>query len=279
MHASPVRSAPVRRIVWPFPVILALLLLLVPHVVHAQGGTVATDKAALEALYDATDGADWTTSTNWKTDEDLSSWRGVTTDANGRVTDLDLGGNGLDGTLPAALGDLDALETLDLSNNELSGSLPTEFAELTALTSLTLTLSRALSGPLPDGLRELASLATVEIGTTELCAPEDETFQAWVASISFTGLRCPPAMQSTIDLAVFYTPAARAAEGSATAMEDEIDRLVAWTNGAYRSSGVNQRVSLVAVEETPYEQVDFFTDLNRLDGAFDGHMDDVHAVL
>ena len=258
--------------------VLVALLLPFSHIAHAQDGTVATDKAALEALYDATDGANWTTSTNWKTEEALNSWHGVTTDTDGRVTDLDLGGNGLDGTLAAALGDLDALETLDLSSNELSGSLPTGFTELTALTSLTLTRSRALSGSLPDGLRELANLATVEIGSTELCAPEDGTFQAWVASISFTGLRCPPATQSTIDLAVFYTPAARAAEGSATAMEDEIDRLVVWTNDAYRSSGVNQRVSLVAVEETPYEQVDFFTDLNRLDGAFDGHMDEVHAV-
>ena len=36
--------------------------------VHAQN-TVATDKAALVALYDATGGANWTTGTNWRSDE------------------------------------------------------------------------------------------------------------------------------------------------------------------------------------------------------------------
>ena len=34
--------------------------------------SVAADKAALEALYDATDGSNWTTSTNWTTTEPLS---------------------------------------------------------------------------------------------------------------------------------------------------------------------------------------------------------------
>ena len=50
----------------------------------------ATDRAALEALYEATDGSNWITSTNWKTGEPLSAWHGVTTDAAGRVTRLPL---------------------------------------------------------------------------------------------------------------------------------------------------------------------------------------------
>ena len=48
----------------------------------AQGA--AADRAALEALYDATDGPGWTHGTNWKT-APLGDWHGVTTDASGRV--------------------------------------------------------------------------------------------------------------------------------------------------------------------------------------------------
>ena len=100
------------------PSALLPLLLMVPlpwlaDRAEAQG-SVAGDKAALVALYDATAGAQWTTSTNWKGDEALSTWHGVTTDGDGRVTALALNDNGLDGTLPSALGDLSALETLEL---------------------------------------------------------------------------------------------------------------------------------------------------------------------
>jgi hypothetical protein len=36
------------------------------------------ERVALEALYDATNGPSWTTSTNWKTSDDINSWHGVT---------------------------------------------------------------------------------------------------------------------------------------------------------------------------------------------------------
>ena len=51
-------------------------------------------------------------------------WEGVTTNGSGSVTALDLPGNNLSGTLPAALGTLTNLTTLDLSGNRLSGTIP-----------------------------------------------------------------------------------------------------------------------------------------------------------
>ena len=54
----------------------------------AQEGAVATDTAALVALYDATDGDNWTLGTNWKSEEGLADWHGVTTNADGLVTVL-----------------------------------------------------------------------------------------------------------------------------------------------------------------------------------------------
>ena len=64
-------------------------------------------RAALVALYDATGGDNWTNNTNWKTAAALSTWRGVTTDSEGRVTQLILEFNGLTGTIPNELGEPD----------------------------------------------------------------------------------------------------------------------------------------------------------------------------
>ena len=49
-------------------------------------GSIATDRAALEALYDATDGPNWKDNTNWKTTAPLGKWYGLRTDTDGRVT-------------------------------------------------------------------------------------------------------------------------------------------------------------------------------------------------
>ena len=264
-----------KHLLW---VLLAVLPLGVADPASAQN-TVATDKAALVAFYTATDGANWTTSTNWNSVEPLSSWYGVTTNSDGRVTRLVLNNNGLDGTLPTALGDLSELEQLNLQDNALSGALPSELADLDSLQSLLLERSRALSGALPDGLRELTNLTSVRIQGTELCAPDTDDFQTWWGRLSSkSGLICPPTEQSVIDVAVFYTPAVRDAAGGTQAIEDEIDLMVAGTNTAYTNSGVNQRVNLVAVEEVDYTEVHSQTDLIRLISQFDGYMDEVHAI-
>ena len=47
-------------------------------------GSVAGDKAALTALYNATDGSNWTNNTNWLSNEPLSKWYGVTINDDGR---------------------------------------------------------------------------------------------------------------------------------------------------------------------------------------------------
>ena len=54
----------------------------------------------------------------------LDERRGVTTDDNGRVTELNLGNNDLGGEIPPGLGGLANLEWLSLRENRLSGSAP-----------------------------------------------------------------------------------------------------------------------------------------------------------
>ena len=104
----------------------------------------ATDRDALEALYDATGGSAWTDNTNWKTDAPLDQWYGVETHGL-RVSTLRLGGydetvrrhvgNGLAGSLPAELGTLADLRRLQIvGNSSLTGPIPAELGSLTNLT-------------------------------------------------------------------------------------------------------------------------------------------------
>ena len=128
---------------------------------------MATDRAALAALYDATDGSNWTTSTNWKTTEPLSAWHGVTTDAGGRVTQLSLSGNGLSGEIPAALGDLSELLTLWLDDNQLTGSIPAALGDLSNLLNLDIS-ENMLTGSIPAELRSLTNLRYLYLHNNEL---------------------------------------------------------------------------------------------------------------
>ena len=97
-----------------------------------------SDRDVLKVLYDATGGPGWTNRGNWKTSAPLGQWYGVTTDAAGRVTGLDLGGNDLVGLVPAQLGNLTRLRRLALNGNALAGPIPAELGSLVNLESLVL---------------------------------------------------------------------------------------------------------------------------------------------
>ena len=116
----------------------------------SSGDPVSGDQAALVALYEATNGDNWTNNTNWLSDRPLDEWHGVRTDDGGRVTRLNLVENNLIGTIPSELGNLTNLQDLSLYSNQLSGSLPAELGNLTNLTrpiSLRTTSYRAASPP------------------------------------------------------------------------------------------------------------------------------------
>ena len=117
---------------------------------HGQG-SVEADRAALEALYEATDGPNWWRKSNWLSDEPLSEWYGVLTNEQGRVRALILYENQLSGPIPPELGQLTHLDSLSLFENRLSGPIPPELGRLTRLESLQLQQNR-LSGPIPTEL-------------------------------------------------------------------------------------------------------------------------------
>lgn len=88
-----------------------------------EGETVETsrDRAALVALYNATEGPDWDNDDNWLSDKPVGEWHGVTTGDSGRVVELRLVDNRLNGPIPPELADLSNLRVLDLSWNKFAG--------------------------------------------------------------------------------------------------------------------------------------------------------------
>ena len=124
----------------------------------------AAQRAALVALYNATDGPNWSRRDNWLTDQPLSTWYGVSTDANGNVTWLFLGSNNLSGSIPD-LSALTSLRKLDLLVNDLSGSIP-DLSALTNLSELRLE-NNQFSGPIPDP-SALTNLTYLHLGSNRL---------------------------------------------------------------------------------------------------------------
>ena len=130
--------------------------------VTVEDVSVTGDRDALVALYNATNGPNWKTRTNWLSDR-----------AGGRMARGDhrrewprhwaaAFQQPVTGDIPAELGSLSALEGLSLDRNQLSGSIPPELASLENLTDLRLYLNR-LSGSIPAGLGSLESLTVLNL--------------------------------------------------------------------------------------------------------------------
>ena len=127
----------------------------------------AADVGALRLFHETTGGPGWTIRDGWHgreqthdpSDFALQEWYGVTTDSLGRVTGIDLAGNGLEGRLPTVLSELAQLTELKIGGNSLSGRLPLSLARL--------------------GLLDL------RYSGTGLCAPRGREFQAWLNAIPF----------------------------------------------------------------------------------------------
>ncbi|MCP4109089.1 MAG: hypothetical protein GY749_26765, partial [Desulfobacteraceae bacterium] len=124
------------------------------------------DRLALIALYNSTDGDNWTNNTNWLTDEALSAWYGITL-TDGRVTKIDLPSNNLSGTIPPEIGNLINLSDLFLTNNQLSGTIPPEIGNLVNLYNLSLS-NNQLSGTIPPEIGNLTNLSYLTLLDNQL---------------------------------------------------------------------------------------------------------------
>ncbi|HHD81174.1 MAG TPA: hypothetical protein ENK99_06265, partial [Campylobacterales bacterium] len=106
---------------------------------------------ALEALWDATDGPNWTDTTNWDTLTYADTWSGVYMhDDNSSIKWFGWGGKGnnLVGQLPEEIGNFENIEILLFTRDALTGEVPLSINNLHSLKALQLTETQ-LSGPLP----------------------------------------------------------------------------------------------------------------------------------
>ncbi len=125
-----------------------------------------TECKALEALYNTTDGDNWSTNTDWLSTITPCTWYAVTCE-NGHVTGLDLTNNNLKGTIPIEITGLTQLRNLNFYFNQLSGPIPPELGSLAKLTYLSLAWN-TLTGPIPPELGGLPELATLHLWINNL---------------------------------------------------------------------------------------------------------------
>ena len=160
-----------------------------------------TDREILEIFYEATGGEDWTENENWLSDEDLDDWYGVGT-SGGRVSNLSLDYNNLDGTIPPELGGLDELFILYLQGNRLSGPIPAELSKFNRLRDLFLRNNTEIGGRLPPELGYTEGLEYFVVEGTDLSGPVPLTF----ANLDLTrfyfdrdGVCIPAALREWVD--------------------------------------------------------------------------------
>ncbi|MDH7944292.1 hypothetical protein QGM61_10715 [Pseudohongiella sp. SYSU M77423] len=128
----------------------------------ASGVGTTAQYDALLALYNATGGANWTNNAGWLGAAGTEcSWHGISCQ-NGVVTQIDLGGNNLVGTLPSELGSLTSLTGLWLWDNRLEGSVPASLGNLVNLTHLDLSYN-LLTGQVPASLANLTNAQSINL--------------------------------------------------------------------------------------------------------------------
>ena len=125
------------------------------------------ERAALIALYRATDGPNWHDNSKWLSDAPVGDWYGVNVDGRGRVVELALDVNSLSGRIPPEIGNLTNLVSLNLSGNQLTGSMPRQLGNMTALRWVSLSRNQ-LSGSIPPEIGNLSGMTQLRLNDNDL---------------------------------------------------------------------------------------------------------------
>lgn len=138
----------------------------------ALGVVSPAERAALVALYNATNGSGWLTNTNWLGAPGTEcTWHGVQCDAlQYTVVELQLAGNHLSGQLPPEIAGLAGLRFLSLHTNAIGGDLPTTLGLMQSLEVIGLDHNR-LGGSIPASLGGLSGLKTLRLEANRLGGP------------------------------------------------------------------------------------------------------------
>lgn len=133
-----------------------------------------TEKDALRALYNSTNGDNWVNHTGWDFSTPVTSWDAATqtgwygiTVNNGSIYSINLYGNNLNGTIPGEIGQLTNIYFLSFSTNKLKGTIPKTISTLSKLTQLLLD-SNQLSGEIPAEIGQLTELISLALSNNQL---------------------------------------------------------------------------------------------------------------
>nr|NIM13762.1 hypothetical protein [Candidatus Aminicenantes bacterium]NIM80428.1 hypothetical protein [Candidatus Aminicenantes bacterium]NIN19821.1 hypothetical protein [Candidatus Aminicenantes bacterium]NIN43697.1 hypothetical protein [Candidatus Aminicenantes bacterium]NIN86447.1 hypothetical protein [Candidatus Aminicenantes bacterium] len=156
-------------------ILISVLIILFKLSGFLYGAIPASERAALIALYNSTNGDSWTNNSGWKTpplDTDgfampgtENTWYGIVSGIN--VTQISLSNNNLSGSIPSTLGNLGSLELLNMCDNQLSGSIPSELGNLNSLWGIFLNTNQ-LSGSIPSELANISILQDLYLHYNQL---------------------------------------------------------------------------------------------------------------
>jgi Leucine-rich repeat (LRR) protein len=140
------------------------------------GAIPAQERTTLIALYNATNGDNWTDNSKWKLpplDADgfampgtEGSWYGISVSGDS-VVQIRLNNNQLSGSIPPELGNLSNLWDLHLEDNQFTGNIPSSIGDLTQLKHLGLK-SNQLSGHIPAQIGNLIELTWLNLFDNQL---------------------------------------------------------------------------------------------------------------
>jgi len=121
---------------------------------------------ALQDLFAATNGSNWTNKNNWLQTNTPCTWFGVTC-ANGRVLRLDLPNNKLSGTLPPTVDAFAFIQYFDVSRNSIIGAIPPQLGNLSKLLYLHLAYNQ-FTGTIPATLGNLRTVVFFYLHNNQL---------------------------------------------------------------------------------------------------------------
>lgn len=162
--------------------LLRFLIIIVSSmaVTSASALVPQAQRDALVALHISTDGANWTTNTNWPVgDPCADDWYGIYCDSSDNIKWLQLVDNNLAGTIPPELANLSSLQRLHILSNQLTGTIPPELGNLANLEQL-LFNNNQLSGTIPPELGNLSNLQRLYLSDNQL----DGTIPPELANLS-----------------------------------------------------------------------------------------------
>jgi len=156
-------------------------LLVVWLVSFSVGAAIpSSERAALIALYNATDGDNWDRNDGWLGPVGTEcDWWGVVCGAD-QVVFLWLSWNNLTGHIPSEVQNLAGLWELDLHWNQLSGPIPSEISTMSNLGGLYLSWNEFDPGPVPAWIANLPNLSGLALSGTRRSGPLPE----WIGSLS-----------------------------------------------------------------------------------------------